>query len=98
MCVISDCLKHDTLAVHAFITEMLTAVKNKYQNVKKVIYFSDGAVNQYKNFKMFANLCNHYNDYSISGEWHFFATSHGKSPYDGVGGTVKRLVARARLL
>ena len=27
----------------------------------------------------------------------FFATSHGKSPCDGIGGTVKRLVARASL-
>ena len=26
-----------------------------------------------------------------------FATSHGKSPCDGIGGTVKRLVTRARL-
>jgi hypothetical protein len=28
---------------------------------------------------------------------HFFATSHGKEPCDGVGGTVKRLAAQARL-
>ena len=27
----------------------------------------------------------------------FFATSHGKSPCDGIGGTVKRLAARASL-
>ena len=27
----------------------------------------------------------------------FFATSHGKSPCDGLGGTTKRLVARASL-
>ena len=27
----------------------------------------------------------------------FFATSHGKSPCDGIGGTVKCLVARASL-
>ena len=27
----------------------------------------------------------------------FFATSHGKQPYDGIGGTVKRLVAKASL-
>ncbi|KAG1673375.1 hypothetical protein GQR58_015590 [Nymphon striatum] len=26
-----------------------------------------------------------------------FATSHGKSPYDGIGGTVKRLTAQASL-
>ena len=30
-------------------------------------------------------------------EWHFFATSHGKSPSDGIGGTIKRLVARGSL-
>ena len=30
-------------------------------------------------------------------EWHFFATSHGKGPCDGVGGTVKRLAAHASL-
>ena len=33
----------------------------------------------------------------MKAEWHFFATSHGKSPCDGVGGTIKRLVARASL-
>jgi len=30
-------------------------------------------------------------------EWHFFATSHGKGPCDGVGGTVKRLAEKASL-
>jgi len=33
----------------------------------------------------------------MTAEWHFFATSHGKGPCDGVGGTVKRLAARAIL-
>ncbi len=30
-------------------------------------------------------------------EWHFFATSHGKGPSDGIGGTVKREATRASL-
>ena len=30
-------------------------------------------------------------------EWHFFATSHGKGPCDGIGGTVKRLATKASL-
>ena len=34
-------------------------------------------------------------DFGITARWAFFATSHGKSPCDGIGGTVKRLVARA---
>ena len=34
----------------------------------------------------------------IDAEWHFFfATSHGKGPCDGIGGTVKRLAAKASL-
>ena len=97
MCIISDNLKHDTVAVHAFITEILTAIKTNYPHLTNMIYFSDGASSQYKKFKNLANLCNHYDDHNLSAEWHFFATSHGKSPCDGIGGTVKRLVARASL-
>ena len=52
------------------------------------------AVQEQKNF---ANLCCHDQDFGMLAEWHFFATSHGKGPCDGVGGTVKRLAARASL-
>ena len=40
------------------------------------------------------NLCHHQEDFSLEAEWVFFATSHGKSPCDGIGGTVKRLVGK----
>ena len=33
----------------------------------------------------------------VSAQWHFSATSHGKGACDGLGGTVKRLAARASL-
>ncbi|KMQ84659.1 hypothetical protein RF55_17363 [Lasius niger] len=36
-------------------------------------------------------------DFNIAAEWHFFPTSHGKGPCDGLGGTLKRLAARASL-
>ena len=39
----------------------------------------------------------HEQDHQFSAEWHFFATSLGKSPCDGIGGTVKRLTANASL-
>ena len=64
---------------------------------KKVVYYSDGAASQYKNRKNFINLCNHESDFGIKAEWQFSATSHGKGACDGVGGTVKRLAARASL-
>ena len=43
------------------------------------------------------NLCHHHKDFGLNADWTFFATSHGKSPCDGVGRTVKRLVSRASL-
>jgi hypothetical protein len=62
-----------------------------------VHYFSDGAARQYKNKYNFINILHHELDFGVSCSWHFFATSHGKSPCDGIGGTVKRLTARASL-
>ena len=93
-CIISNHLLHNTSAVHSFLKIILDYIKIKFIEIENVIYFSDGAASQYKNFKNIANLCNHFNDFNIHAEWHFFATSHGKSPCDGVGGTIKRLVDR----
>ena len=50
-----------------------------------------------KTKKNFHNLCLHESDFGIPAEWHFSATSHGKGACDGIGGTVKRLAARASL-
>ncbi|XP_048845329.1 uncharacterized protein LOC125716737 isoform X3 [Brienomyrus brachyistius] len=97
LCVISDCLRHDTFAVHAFISKVLDNIRNELPPISRIMYFSDGAAGQYKNCKNFSNLCNHKEDFGILAEWHFFATSHGKSPCDGIGGTVKRLTAKASL-
>jgi hypothetical protein len=36
------------------------------------------------------NTC-HEKDFGLSAEWHFFATSNGKGPAYGIGGTVKKL-------
>ena len=97
VCIISDDREHVTGTVHAFQKAMLEKVKLHLPQVKNIIYFSDGAAGQYKNCKNFINLCFHEKDFGVKAEWNFFATSHGKSPCDGVGGTVKRLVARASL-
>ena len=65
--------------------------------VLKLIYFSDGCAAQYKNCKNLISLCYHKEDFGIPAKWHFFATSHGKGPCDGVGGTVKHEAAKASL-
>ena len=94
--VISDCLHHDTVAVYLFQKSLLDFLKKKF-SIHKVFYYSDGAAPQYKNRKNFINLCHHEADFGVPAEWHFSATSHGKGACDGVGGTVKRLAARASL-
>ena len=98
--IISDCLQHNTTAVYLFqkcFIEFLKSFLNKELQLKRIIYFSDGAASQYKNRKNFLNLCHHRDDFGISAEWHFSATSHEKGACDGLGGTVKRLAARASL-
>ena len=52
---------------------------------------------QYKNYSNFPNLIHNFEDFNLHAEWHFFATSHGKGPCDGIGGTIKRLARRKSL-
>ena len=49
--VISDRLKHDTTAIYCFISVVIPELKNS------VIYFSDGAASQYKNYKNLVKIC-----------------------------------------
>ena len=97
-CILSDYLTHNTSAVHSFIKILLDHIKINFVNINHIIYYSDGAASQYKNYKNMINLCMHNTDFNLTVEWHFFATSHGKSPCDGIGGTVKRLVDRSSKL
>ena len=96
-CFISDYLEHDTEFVFVIQRELLKILKETVPTITEVEYFSDGCAAQYKNYKNMLNLCRHKVDFGIDATWVFFATSHGKSPCDGIGGTVKRLTARASL-
>lgn len=96
--IISDCLVHDSVAVHLFHRQLNVFLRKKFKTTpKKITYFSDGSAAQFKNKKNFINLCYHMEDFGCNAEWHFFATSHGKGPSDGLGGTVKREARRASL-
>ena len=73
-------------------------MKQKVNNIKIIHYYSDGALSQYKSYKGIVNLCHHRLDHGIDTVWNLFATSHGKSAYDGTGGTVKWLATNASLI
>ncbi len=74
--VISDCLTHDTVAVHLFqkclVFFLCSFLLDHHQEqLRQIIYFSDGAASQYKNYKNFINLCHHKSDFGVDAEWHF---------------------------
>lgn len=94
--IISDILKHDTIAVQLFISKLLEFLQTKI-SVEKCIFMSDGAASQYKNRKNFSSICGFKEKHNVEIEWHFFATSHGKGPCDAIGGNLKRMAARASL-
>ena len=54
-------------------------IKQAHDQIRKIIYFSDGCAAQYKNRYSFINLIHHYEDFGLKAEWNFFATSHGKN-------------------
>lgn len=96
--IISDNLNHDTVAVYTYQKLLIQYLTQHFSNIDKIQYFSDGAPQQFKNYKNILNLYYHDEDFDLKAEWNFFPTAHGKGACDGVGGTVKRAAAKASLV
>lgn len=79
-------MEHDSVYVY-YVQKQLS--KQNFPLINKVVYFTDGAASHFKNRKSFLNLAYHKEDFGLSSEWHFHATSHGKSGVNGVAGTFK---------
>ena len=96
--MISDRIIHDPGSVNLFMKELIHHLKSDHNLViDKIYYFSVGCPNQYKCRQNFINLLYHQQDFGIIAEWNFFATSHGKGPYDGIGGVIKRRASQESL-
>jgi hypothetical protein len=94
-CAVSDDSEHDVVFVMMLISKVIRRLRYLNQNISKVHYLTDGARSQYKNKYILLFLTIHHMLFNgIKAEWHFHATSHGKSPCDGGGGTFKRLLRR----
>ena len=92
---VSDYLEHTTGVVHNFQKKLIQEISRLYPQVKKLLWFSDGARQHFKNLKAFRNLAEHKEEFfGLEGEWSFFATAHGKGSCDGVGGAFKLSVYR----
>ncbi|EFN76306.1 hypothetical protein EAI_07811, partial [Harpegnathos saltator] len=87
---LSNSLKHDTAAVYTIQNLLIAEIKRNIRKAKKIIYMTDGAKQHFKNRYQIANLIHHKADFGIEAVWHFSATAHGKSGYDGIGATFKK--------
>ena len=97
-CFLSDDLTHDVGFVYALQKKLTQYIHVNFPQINFIEYFSDGCSDQYKNYKNFLNLTYHKHDFGIGASWSLFATSHGKSPCDGIGGMVKRKLMRESLM
>ncbi|KAE8740460.1 hypothetical protein FOCC_FOCC014027 [Frankliniella occidentalis] len=97
LCYISDDLDHDVAFVLVTQRYVTNYIKEKFPWIKEVEYMTDGCAKQYKNKQVFLNLSRHKEMFGLNASFSFFATSHGKSPCDGIGGTVKREATIASL-
>ena len=84
LCFISDDNNHNINFVYKIQTILVDYLEENLPIVDKIFCFSDG-------------LCHHLQDFNMDAEWIFFATSHGKSSCDGVGGFVKHYVVKHSL-
>lgn len=75
---------------------MLISHIKKNLDVNKIIYFSDGAKQHFKNKYQMINLIHHREDFNVSAEWHVYAKS--KSASDGIGALFKREAVRYSLI
>ena len=84
---------NDKFAVWSMLKHIFRNLKEDH-SIAHIKVFSDGCAAQFKNRFTIMNICFMTEDFCVSGEWAFFASSHGKSSVDAVGGTVKRSVWR----
>ena len=84
ICILSDDLDHDTSFVHELQRFVRNYIQDTLPQIKHTAFWSNDCAGQYKNFKNLMNLCNYVIDFRFDAIWSFFATSHGRSPCDGI--------------
>lgn len=72
-------------------TQWIKHAHSLLETLTESVHLSDGVISQYKNYINFLDSCHHGDDYGVCAEQHSSAPSHGKSVFDGIGGTLKSL-------
>ncbi|KAJ8676282.1 hypothetical protein QAD02_012069 [Eretmocerus hayati] len=90
---ISECLRHDAVAIMTHLKPILDHYLAKLPNVTELHVLSDGPTTQYKNrfavYVITQFLLNLFPQIARF-TWNFSEAGHGKGPADGIGAAVKR--------
>jgi hypothetical protein len=90
--VVSDETDHGKYAVWSFKKGIIQDLKVKRPEITQTFDYTDGCAQQFKNIYTLSSLLFARDDFGVTAEHHFLATSHGKGSHDGIGGTFKRQV------
>lgn len=84
---------HDKYSVSCFTRKIFEFLVTKSKNpIDKILFQSDGTAQHFKQKYTLCQVLTLNFPEVKEVEWHFSATSHGKGPIDGLGGTIKRRV------
>ena len=89
--VVSDGCSHSRDCVVVFSDNIIKQLLN--ENITALHIWSADPSSQFKNRYIALTLSWLQNECSIEIAWHFFASSHGKGPVDGICGAIKQLAA-----
>ena len=93
--IVSDEMSHKASTVMTFIDDIISELKKLDPLLNTIHYWSDSPSSQYRNKYIFNLIANHHEMYDIHAVWNNFESGHGKGPYDGLGGSCKRLADEA---
>lgn len=91
-CTISECLRHDAVAIWEHLQPILRFLENEVPGVTTFHFLTDSPSAQYRNRKMFYIMAKmHWYFPSLRLlVWNYSEKGHGKGAPDGVGGVLKR--------
>lgn len=88
--LVNDNISHNKEQIWYYLKLIVAFLNGQFGLLEKVYAFSDGACSQFKNRFNLSNILYAAEDFGTEIEWNFFATAHGKSSADGIGGCIKR--------
>ena len=95
--IISDDLENNTCFVHELQRIVMVYIKEICPRPKVFTILVTVVLGSTRIIRPFLNLHHHKSGSDVHATWAFFATSHGKSPCNGIGSTVKCKILHACL-